>query len=147
MSTIYTFHAECSTVDTLAVGDEFLIYDASTGRTVTATSGDIATYVGSSPTLTTPTINGGTFAAPIVFTCLSSQSILVGTTFSARIGFFGHAGTSAASFVATTSATATNPTTCTGAVGFNTTQAATDTIALVNALQAVAVNLGLMKPS
>lgn len=148
MSTIYTFHAECSTMDTLASGDEFLVYDASTGRTVSATPADIATYVGANPgTLTTPTVNGGTFNAPITFSCLSSQSILFATTQSARLGFFGHAGTSCASFVATTSATATNPTTCTGAVGFNTTQAATDTIALVNALQAVVVNLGLMKSS
>jgi hypothetical protein len=27
MSTIYTFHAECSTMDTLASGDELLVYD------------------------------------------------------------------------------------------------------------------------
>lgn len=148
MSTIYTFHAECSTMDTLASGDEFLVYDASSGRTLSATPSDIATYIGSNPgTQTGGTYTNPTFTGATVYSATASASFLVGTTLSARIGFYGIAGTSqpAAAAQAQYTNTVHNPTTCTGVIGFSTTAAMQDLVGLVMQMRTTLVANGLMK--
>lgn len=140
MSTIYTFHAECSTIDSLASTDELLVYDASSGRTVSCTPSDINTFIGSN--LSAPAIvNGGTWSGNASF------SILIGNTLSSRIGFYGIAGTSQPAGAAQAQYTATvhNPTTCTGVIGFSTTAAMQDLVGLVMQMRTTLVNNGLMK--
>jgi hypothetical protein len=140
MSTIYTFHAECSTMDTLASGDELLVYDASSGRTVSCTPADIATYAAAN--LSAPAIvNGGTWSGNASF------SILIGNTLSSRIGFYGIAGTSQPASAAQAQYTNTvhNPTTCTGVIGFSTTAALQDLLGLVMQMRTALVNNGLIK--
>lgn len=142
MSTIYTFHAECSSIDTIASGDKFLVYDASTGRTVTALASDIA--AGASANLVAPAItNGGSWAGNASF------SIIIGNTLSSRIGFYGIAGTSQPASAAQAQYTNTvhNPTTCTGVIGFSTTAALQDLIGLVMQMRTALVNNGLIKGS
>lgn len=140
MSTIYTFHAECSTMDTLASGDELLVYDASSGRTVSCTPSDIQTYVAAN--LSAPAIvNGGSWSGNASF------SILIGNTLSSRVGFYGIAGTSQPAGAAQAQLTITynNPSTCTGVVGFSTTAHMQDVLGLVMQMRTVLVNNGLMK--
>ena len=142
MSTIYTFHSECSTMDTLASGDELLVYDASSGRTLSCTPSDIATYVSASGGLVAPAItNGGSWAGSASF------SIIIGNTLSSRIGFYGITGTSQSASAAQAQYTNTvfNPTTCTGVIGFSTTAAMQDAIGLLMQMRSVLVANGLMK--
>lgn len=142
MSTIYVFNAELSSVDSLAAGDKFLIYDTSSGRSVTALASDIATYAAAN--LTAPAIvNGGSWAGNASF------SILIGTTLSSRVGFYGIAGTSQPTSAAQAQYTNTvfNPTTCTGVIGFSTTAAMQDALGLLMQMRTALVNNGLMKGS
>lgn len=143
MSTIYTFHAECSTVDSLASGDEFLLYDASTGRTVTATPADIETYIGSN--LSGVTLAGAnTVVGGMDFSV--SSSVRIGTTTSMKIGFYGAAGTSQRA--SATQATITITVTATGCgVGFVSTGAVSTVVEYLNELRSVLVDAGLMKGS
>ena len=144
MSTIYTFHAECSSVDTIASGDKFLIYDVSTGRTEWALASDVATYAGASPALVSPSITG----SPI-YTGTASTSFQIGATLSSRIGFYGIAGTSQPASAAQGAVTNTvhNPTTCTGVIGFSTTAAMQDVLNLLIQIRAALVANGLIKGS
>ena len=147
MSTIYTFHSECSTMDTIAAGDRFLVWDTSTGRTVYCLASDLATYVGTSPAITGATITGVTLAGAAVYSANASFSFLIGTTLSSRIGFYGIAGTSQSASAAQAQYTNTvfNPTTCTGVIGFSTTAAMQDAIGLLMQMRSVLVANGLMK--
>lgn len=142
MSTIYTFHSECSSIDTIASGDKFLVYDASTGRTVTALASDIA--AGASANLVAPAItNGGSWSGNASF------SILIGNTLSSRVGFYGIAGTSqpASAAQGALTMTAFNPTTASSVIGFSTTAAMQDCLNLIIQLRACLVANGLMKGS
>ena len=142
MSTIYVFNAELSTMDTLASGDKLLCYDASSGRSVTTTPSDIQTYIANN--LSAPAIvNGGSWSGNASF------SILIGNTLSSRVGFYGIAGTSQPASAAQGAVTCTvfNPTTCTGVIGFSTTAAMQDVLALIVQLLATLVANGLMKGS
>jgi hypothetical protein len=140
MSTIYVFNAELSTMDTLASTDKFLVYDASSGRSVTATPSDVQTYV--SANLSAPAIvNGGSWAGNASF------SILIGTTLSSRVGFYGVAGTSQPASAAQGAVTCTvlNPTTASSVIGFSTTAAMQDVLSLIIQMRATLVANGLMK--
>lgn len=144
MSTIYTFHTECSTMDTLASTDELLCYDASTGRTVSTTPADIATYINSNP----GTFTGATLAGATNFTggvnMSVSSSILIGTTLSAKVGFWGAAGTSRR--VGATQATITITVTATSCgVGFTSTGAVSTVVEYLNEIRSVLVDAGIMK--
>jgi hypothetical protein len=139
MSTIYTFHAECSTMDTLAATDELLVYDASSGRTLSTTPVDIATYVGANPgTLTSPVINSGTFNGLFAV----STSMVLATTLSAKLGFWGAAGTSAATTIAALTTTAFPTASC---VGFSTTAAFASVITAINSLTSALKDCGIVK--
>lgn len=141
MSTIYTFHAECSTMDTLASGDELLVYDASTGRTVSCTPADIATYVTGNSSDT-----GGTFNGTKIFTggvtMSVSSSVLIGTTLSAKVGFFGKAGTTAATTIAALATTGTVTGSC---VGFATTASLSNMIDTVNSIISALKDIGIVR--
>jgi hypothetical protein len=141
MSTIYTFHAECSTMDTLASGDELLVYDASSGRTVSCTPADIATYVTGNSSDT-----GGTFNGTKIFTggvtMSVSSSVLIGTTLSAKVGFFGKAGTTAATTIAALVTTGTVTGSC---VGFSTTASLSNMIDTVNSIISALKDIGIVK--
>ena len=141
MSTIYTFHAECSTMDTLAATDELLVYDASTGRTVSCTPADIATYITGNSTDTAGTFNGTKIFTGGVTMSVSS-SVLIGTTLSAKVGFFGAAGTSAATTIAalTTTVTATG-----SGVGFISTAAVNSVLSAINSLTSALKDVGIIK--
>lgn len=141
MSTIYTFNAECSSMDTIAATDRFLVWDASTGRTVYCLASDIATYMDASGLVAPAITNGGSWAGNASF------SILIGNTLSSRVGFYGIAGTSqpASSAQGALTMTAFNPTTCTGVIGFSTTAAMQDCLSLIAQMRTTLVNNGLMK--
>lgn len=141
MSTIYTFHAECSTMDTLASGDELLVYDASSGRTVSCTPADIATYITGNSSDTAGTFNGTKiFTGGVTFSV--SSSVLIGTTSSMKVGFFGAAGTSAATTIA---AVATTVTATGSGVGFQSTAAVGSIITQINAIITALKDCGIVK--
>lgn len=136
MSTIYTFHAECSTMDTLAASDEFLVFDASTGRTVSATPANIATYVASS---------GGVsqqLSGDAAYTGTASASFRIGSTLTSRVGFFGQTGTSA---ITTVTAAVTTLTAGACGVAFQTTASLSALIDKVNGTISALQTLGLMR--
>jgi hypothetical protein len=139
MSTIYTFHAECSTMDTIAATDRFLVYDVSTGRTEYCLASDIQAYIDTSPgTLSSPVINTATLNG--VFSV--STSVVFGSTLSAKIGFFGKAGTSAATTIA---ALTTTMTAASCGVGFSTSANYFSMISAVNSLISVLQDAGIVK--
>lgn len=139
MSTIYVFDQEVSslTAGTLAAGDKVLIHDVSAALKKVALASDIAAYVSAN-------IGSGT---DTVLTASSSISIQIGTTLSARVGFYGKAGTSqlAAAAQAQYTNTVHNPTTATGVVGFSTTAAMQDALGLLMQMRTCLVDNGLMK--
>jgi hypothetical protein len=143
MSTIYTFHAECSSVDSLADADRFLVYDASTGRTEYCLASDISTYAA------TDGLVGAALSGDATYTGTASFSFRIGSTLTSRIGFYGTAGTSKAVGAAQAQYTNTvyNPTTCTGVIGFSTTAAMQDALGLLMEMRTTLVNVGLMKGS
>lgn len=143
MSTIYTFNAECSSMDTLADGDRFLVWDASSGRTVYCLASDISTYAA------TDGLVGAALSGDSSYSGTASFSFRIGSTLSSRIGFYGTAGTSqpAAAAQAQYTATVHNPTTCTGVIGFSTTAAMQDALGLLMEMRTTLVNVGLMKGS
>lgn len=55
MSTIYTFHEECSAASDVANDDEFLMFDTSAGRTKNVTAAVMRQYQGSAVSITTAT--------------------------------------------------------------------------------------------
>ena len=143
MSTIYTFHAECSTMDTLASTDEFLVYDASSGRTVTATPADIETFIGSN--LSGVTLAGAnTVTGGMDFSV--SSSVRIGTTLTAKVGFWGAAGTSQRASATQATITITVTATSCG-VGFVSTAAVSTVVEYLNEVRGVLVDAGLMKGS
>lgn len=135
MSTIYTFHAECSTMDTLASGDELLVYDASTGRTVSCTPADIATYA--SGNLATIAVTGGGS-----FSGTSSVSYVIGSTLSSRVGFYGQTGTSAATTIAALTTTVTATGSC---VGFATTASFSVVMEAINSVISALKAVGIVR--
>jgi hypothetical protein len=143
MSTIYTFHAECSSVDSLADADRFLVYDASTGRTEYALASQISTYAASDGLV------GAQLSGDSNYSSTASFSFIIGSTLSSRIGFYGKAGTSQPAGAAQAQYTNTveNPSTCTGVVGFSTTAAMQDALGLLMQMRTTLVNVGLMKGS
>lgn len=143
MSTIYTFHAECSAIDSIASGDKFLVWDTSTGRTLDCGIADIATYLNANP----GTFTGLTFNGDSSYTGTASVSFKIGTTLTARIGFYGKAGTSqpASANQANLTVTFANPTTCTAVVGFSTTAQAADVVNTINAIVSCLTANGLWK--
>jgi hypothetical protein len=136
MSTIYTFHAECSTIDAIAAGDRFLVWDTSTGRTAYATGTALLAYAGSAPTINGAMLNG-TFSV--------SSSVIFGSTLSAKIGFYGKAGTSAPAGAAGVTAT---PVAITAAgFGISTSAKLENLLSLVDKMRTTLVDVGLMQAS
>jgi hypothetical protein len=99
---------------------------------------DVATYNGASPTLTTPVVNGGTFNGSFSV----SSSAVFGTTLSAKIGFFGAPGTSAATTIL---ALATTVTATGSGVGFQSTAAVASILTGINAITQALKDAGFVK--
>lgn len=136
MSTIYTFHAECSAIDSLASSDKFLVFDASTGRTLDCGPSDIATYVAASGGISQQ------LSGDVAYTGTASASFRIGSTLTSRVGFFGQTGTSA---ITTVTAAVTTLTAGACGVAFQTTASLSALIDKVNGTISALQTLGLMR--
>jgi hypothetical protein len=143
MSTIYVFEAEVSalTAGQLAAGDKFLIHDASAADKRVALASDLLAYVGAGP------LSGATFVGGAVYSANASFSFLVGTTLSAKIGFFGKAGTSQIASANQQTITATPVAITAAGFGYSTSAKMENTLNFQNAVYAALTDLGLWKGS
>lgn len=142
--TEYTVSAEAS-VPVALTGAE-LIGIMQAGKYYQAKVSDV---MAAAVTLSGVTIDNATLVAPVVFTGLATQSMLISTTKSARVGFYGAAGTSqrAGAVQAALSCTAFSPTTASSVIGFSSTVQFSNTIGLLVEIRQALVDAGILAGS